>query len=161
MKSHLRVQRVAVVCAAGAAAAFMAPLQAGAHESSIEGVWRVTRNGVNCQTGQVLSTFNAIMSFAHGGSETGFAVPPGTTPAMNSPEFGTWTREPGAGKYSFRFLANSFDVAGSFSGSTAVEGNVTVNPGGTTFSYTSTIQFLDVAGGLRFTACGAGSGTRY
>src|SRR5262245_23746891 len=77
MKSHRSVLRLALACAAGA---LIAPLQAGAQSpgSSIEGVWRVIRHGVNCQTGQIMSTFTAIMSFSHGGSLNGYGVPPGS-----------------------------------------------------------------------------------
>jgi hypothetical protein len=130
-------------------------------KASIEGVWRVTRHGVNCQTGVQLSTFNALMSFAQGGSLGGNAVPPGQTPSMGGPEFGTWKREPGLDKYSFRFLANNYDANGIYSGTTEVAGDLTIDESGSAFMYTSTIKFFNASGGQLGAGCGAGTGTRF
>ena len=72
----------------GAAAALAPVSQASAEgtQPTIEGVWRVTRHGVDCQTGALRSTFPAFMAFNKDGIVTGFAVPPGSSPALGSPE---------------------------------------------------------------------------
>jgi len=156
--------RIAVVCAVGAVSAFAALPAARAHspDSAIEGVWRVTRHGVNCQSGQVLATFPAIMAFEHDGGLTGYAVGPGSTPAQGSPDFGTWQREHGHDPhYSFRFLAYNYDTNGAFSGTTEVNGKLKLNDQGTAFAYNAAVKFFDASGGPLFTACGAATGIRF
>jgi hypothetical protein len=51
------------------------------HAPTIEGVWQVTRGGVNCDNGQALEgTFPALMAFHHDGIVTGAAKSPVTGP---------------------------------------------------------------------------------
>jgi hypothetical protein len=147
----------------GAAAALVPVLQANAEgtQPTIEGVWRVTRHGVDCQTAAVRSTFPALMAFNKDGIVTGFGVPPGSSPALGSPDYGVWEREPGHGRYAFHLVSNNYDPSGTFSGTTEVTGHAIVAHGGSSLTYTAKIKFLDVAGGLQFEVCGAASGNRF
>jgi hypothetical protein len=162
-KRHARAARLLVASSAVALAAVAATPWAAAHPSdkTIEGVWRVTRHGVNCQTGQVLSSFPAIMAFGAEGSLSGYAIPPGSSPALASPEYGTWQREHGQSQYSFRLLGYNYGADGVFSGSTEVSASATLGEGGTALSYSAKIQFFDASGGLQFAVCGAATGTRF
>ena len=60
----------------------------------VEGIWRVTRHGVNCVTGGEVSTFPALMTFHADGTVSGQAVAPGSTNAYGAAEHGVWNRKP-------------------------------------------------------------------
>ena len=85
------------------------------HTPTIEGVWQVTRVGVNCNDpNQALgSPFPAIMTFHRDGTVTGAAKSPVTGP-FDTPEYGSWQREPGSQNYSFRELQYRYDGNGAF-----------------------------------------------
>lgn len=161
----IRHMNVALALAlAVASATTVTPATAGADgggKASIEGVWRVTRHGVNCATNQEVSSFPAIMSFGKHGSYTGHAVPPGSTPANGSPEYGRWMREAGARNYSFAILSYSYDGGGAFSGSTEIGADLALSNDGDSFGYEATIRFLDANGALLATVCGRATGTRF
>jgi len=152
-----RVLAAAALAAAGLASA---PTHAFEPPSRLEGTWRVTRHGVDCQTGQQLSTFMAITTFAHGGTASGFGVPPGSSPALGSPEYGEWKRE-GGPDYSFRLLSYAYDASGTFAGSAEVTGQLVLARGAEDFTYTSHVAFFDALGNPLFTVCGAASGVRF
>jgi hypothetical protein len=155
-----RLGRLLVACATGAA--LFTTLSSNAHDlrSRLEGVWKVTRHGVDCQTGEQRSTFMAITTFARGETVTGFGVPPGSTPAQTSPEYGVW-RHLGGPDYEFRLLSYGYDASGALSGMGDVAGQLELDHDADRFTYTSKITFLDAVGNRLFTACGAGTGERY
>lgn len=148
-------------CLAGAAAAATS-LPAAAFEgpSRLEGVWRVTRHGVDCQTGQVLGTFEAITTFAKGDTITGFGVPPGSAPGLGSPEYGVW-KHLGGPNYALRILSYGYDASGTFSGSSEVTGVLKLDRDADHFSYTAKIAFFDTARNPQFSLCGASTGERF
>jgi hypothetical protein len=158
-----KVRAATLVLAAAAGAALAAPSPANAQaQPTIEGVWRVTRHGVICQTGQEVVTFPAIMTFARGGTITGDAVAPGGTPAQGTSEHGLWRREPGDQNYSLRLLGYAWDPAtGAFQGSTEVTAKLQMTDNDT-FTYESVIQFFDPQGNPAGPAhCGRATGTRF
>lgn len=128
--------------------------------STLEGVWRVTRTGIDCQTGQQFGSFPAIMTFHHGGTLTGDAVPPGASPANGSVEHGVWQRRPGNHNYSFRFVSNSYDDTGAYEARTEITGAARLT-NADTLTYTATIQFFDAAGNLLAQRCGTAQGVRF
>jgi hypothetical protein len=128
----------------------------------LQGVWRMTRMGVNCQTGlQTGPSFQAIVTFNEDGTLSGYAVPPGSTPASGSPEFGVWKREHGKGNYSFNDVSYSYDAGGAFSGSTELTAKVQIEDDGKTLTQHAKIEFFDGNGALLFSACGKATGTRF
>jgi hypothetical protein len=129
-------------------------------QPSIVGTWRVTRMGVNCQTGQPMSSFPAIMVFHDDGTYNGFGASPGSTPADGSPEYGVWKRSPDAHGYTFRILGLPYDGA-TVVGTVEITGAAEVPAKGETLSYTSTIQFIDLNGNPLFTLCGKATGVRF
>jgi len=157
-----RFGRALVAGAAAAAVLGGLPAQAANDVSSgLEGVWQVTRHGVDCQSGQQLSTFQAVTTFMRGGTATGYAVSPGSTPASGSPEYGVWKRAAAPGNYSFRLVSYDYDAGGVFTGSVQISGQLVLASGGGTFSYTANIVFLDAAGNTQFSVCGAATGVRF
>ena len=127
--------------------------------NTVEGVWAVTRHGVNGQTGQILSTFPALMTFHQDGTVSGQSHGPFPTNAYGPAEHGVW--EHGRGNtFSFRLLSYSYTDAGGFSGSTVVTGTgKTTNSDN--FTYEATIQVYDVNGNLLATRSGKATATRF
>jgi hypothetical protein len=155
--------RVVTVGLVAAAAAILAPSPARAQaQPTVEGVWRVTRHGVNCQTGQVLVTFPAVMTFAAGGTMNNDAVAPGGTPAGGTSEHGLWQRDPGAQNYSFRILGYGWDpTTGVFQGTTEITAKLQLTSDDT-FTYEALIQFFDPQGNPEGPPhCGRAAGTRF
>ena len=130
------------------------------HSPTIEGVWQVTRQGVNCNDpNQVLGSFPAIMTFHRDGTVSGAAKSPVTGP-FDTPEHGLWQREPGSQNYSFRELQYRYDANGAFAGSLVLSANVELTDANS-FVYSSTIQIVAPNGNLIASHCGRGIGTRF
>ena len=126
----------------------------------IEGVWQVTRHGVNCQTGQQVNSFPALMTFHKDGTIGSDAVAPGSTAAAGTAEHGLWQREPGHQNYSFRLISYGWDNTGTFEGSIKVTGSLRLLSRDS-FDYDATIEILDAGGNLLATHCGQATGTRF
>ena len=132
-----------------------------ARNPTIEGVWQVTRVGVNCNDpNQALgSPFPAIMTFHRDGIVSGAAKSPVTGP-FDTPEHGLWKRELGRHNYSFRELQYRYDGNGAFAGSLVLTANVELTDANS-FIYSATIQIFDANGNLSETRCGRGTATRF
>jgi S-methylmethionine-dependent homocysteine/selenocysteine methylase len=127
---------------------------------TIQGVWQVTRMGVNCDDpNQTRPPFPALMTFYRDGTLTAYANPPGTGP-LDTPEAGLWQREPGSQNYSFHDISYVYDENGAFAGSGVVTANVHLTSANS-FEYSATIQFFDADGNLLFSGCGRATGTRF
>ena len=159
MRTGVRKGVVSIASAIGVA---LVTFQASAQgvEPGIEGVWRVTRHGVNCQTGTQVNAFPALMTFHKDGTIASDAVGPGSTAAEGTAEHGVWQREPGSQRYSFRILSYGWDDTGAFEGSAEITGQLQVT-NRNDLSYSASIQFFDPNGGLLFTGCGSATGTRF
>jgi hypothetical protein len=123
------------------------------------GVWAVTRHGVNCQTGQDVSTFPALMTFHQDGTVSGQSYGPSPENAYGPAEHGVWQHAPG-NTFSFRLLSYGYDDNGQFTGSTIVTATGQLTSANT-FSYSSTIQIYDAGGNLLATHCGRATATRF
>jgi hypothetical protein len=160
-KMKLKTQ-IAVITLAVAASTLLVWSDPGEnHTPTIEGVWQVSRVGVNCNDpNQALGTpFPAIMAFHRDGIVTGAAKSPVTGP-FDTPEYGSWKREPGSQNYSFRELQYRYDSSGTFLGPLVLTANVELT-GANSFIYSSTIQIVDANGNLIASHCGRGTGTRF
>jgi hypothetical protein len=131
------------------------------HALTIEGVWLVDRGGVNCNDPNqgVTPTFPALMAFHRDGIVTGAAKSPVTGP-FDTPEYGTWQREPGSHNYSFREVSYKYDGTGVFLGPLVLAANVELT-GANSFIYSATIQIFDANGDLVASHCGRATGTRF
>ena len=153
--------KIAVITLAIAASTLLVWSDPGEnHAPTIEGVWQVTRQGVNCNDpNQVLGSFPAIMTFHRDGTVSGAAKSPVTGP-FDTPEHGLWQREPGSQNYSFRELQYRYDGTGAFIGSLVLTANVELTDANS-FIYSATIQIIDANGGLIDSRCGKATGTRF
>ena len=131
------------------------------HRPTIEGVWQVTRGGVNCNDpNQALGPrFPALMSFHRDGIVSGGAKSPVTGP-FDTAEHGLWKREPGSHNYSVRAVNYRYDGNGAFAGSTVLTANVELTDANS-FVYSATIQISDANGNPAPIRCGRGTGTRF
>jgi hypothetical protein len=131
------------------------------HSPTIEGVWEVTRGGVNCtEPDQALGpTFPAIMTFHRDGTVSGAAKSPVTGP-FDTPEHGLWQREPGSQNYSFREMQYRYDASGVFIGPLVLTANVELTSANS-FIYSATIEIFDANGNLGETRCGRATATRF
>jgi hypothetical protein len=130
-----------------------------------EGVWAVTRQGVNCENHQNMGPpFTALMTFSKkDGDGTVLAQSYGPFPenAYGGAEMGVWQKGPGPGhSFTFRNLGYSYDDNGQFTsyGIITATGQLT---SANTFTYTATIQVYDPNGNLLFTRCGRATATRF
>ena len=153
---------IAVITLAVAASTLLAWSDPGKnHTPTIEGVWQVSRGGVNCNDpSQALGpSFPALMSFHRDGIVSGAAKSPVTGP-FDTPEHGLWKREPGRHNYSFRNLQYRYDGNGAFAGSLVLTASVELTDANS-FTYSATIQISDANGNPAPIRCGRGTGTRF
>jgi len=154
--------QIAVITLAVAASSLLVWSDPGEnHTPTIEGVWQVTRAGVNCSDPNQAppGTFPAIMSFHRDGTVTGAAKSPVTGP-FDTPEHGLWKRESGSQNYSFRDVAYRYDGNGAFAGSLVLTANVELTDANS-FIYSATIQIFDANGNPAPIRCGRGTATRF
>jgi hypothetical protein len=159
MKLKTKIVAIALGLAASTSLVWSADRPSRETSPTIQGVWQVSRHGVDCITGQERSSFPAIMTFHRDGTMTAAANSPGAGP-FDTNEYGLWQREPGSQNYSFHDISYAYDENGTFIGSGVVTANVHLT-GANSFTYSATIQFFDADGNLVFTACGRSTGTRF
>ena len=159
MKLKTQIAVIALAVAASTLLVWSSPGEN--HTPTIEGVWQVSRVGVNCSDPtQALGTpFPAIMTFHRDGIVSGAAKSPVTGP-FDTPEYGLWKREPGSQNYSFRELQYRYDANGAFAGSLVLTANVELTDANS-FIYSATIQLTNANGDLITSLCGRGTGTRF
>ena len=99
------------------------------------------------------------MSFHRDGIVNGAAKSPVTGP-FDTPQYGTWRREPGSHNYSFRALSYRYDNSGAFAGSLLLTASVELTDANS-FTYSATIQIANANGDPIANNCGRGTGTRF
>jgi hypothetical protein len=154
--------KIAVITLAVAASTMLVWSQPAENPTpTIEGVWQVSRVGVNCNDpSQALGApFPALMSFHHDGLVEGAAKSPVTGP-FDTAQYGAWRREPGSQNYTFRALSYRYDNNGTFAGSLLLTANVELTDANT-FEYSATIQIANANGTPIANNCGRGIGTRF
>jgi len=104
-------------------------------------------------------SFPAIQTFNHGGTYTGYGVPPGGDPGQGT-EYGVWQREAGSQNYSNRSVSYSYTAEGDFDGRTEITETLHLTSANS-FEGSATIQIFDADGNLVFTACARRTATRF
>ena len=159
MKLKTQIAVITLAVAASALLVWSDPVEN--HTPTIEGVWQVSRVGVNCNdpNQELQLPFPAIMTFHRDGTLIGSAKSPVTGP-FDTPEHGIWQREPGGQNYSFREVSYKYDGNGTFLGPLVLTANVELT-GANSFIYSATIQIVAANGDLIETRCGRGNATRF
>ena len=99
------------------------------------------------------------MTFNHGGTYTGYGVPPGGDPGQGT-EYGIWQREPGRQNYSFRTVGYAYTAEGVFEGRAEVTDTLHLTSANS-FESSSIIQIFDADGNLLFTESATSTATRF
>lgn len=164
MKPHrLPFAFVLVLLAGSAAASDPNPLQTGAWPvaaNRIAGYWQVKVTVGPCHGGPV-NTFLGLNMFHAGGtvSDTNTFAPSSRGPGM-----GVWTYlgsgRRGEGRYKNHFQFPRFLPDGSFDGLQDVRNDITLQPGGKTWTGITRARVLNADGSLRVEVCGNGLANR-
>lgn len=124
----------------------------------IEGSWDHVTTRLNCQTGAVLGTFQAMFTFSDGGTfwESGTNL----APSLRGPSHGVWERDsPGVYTTAFQFFR--FNADGTLAGRQIVRQHIEVSDDGESYVATARVQIFDVAGNVIANNCASGVGTRF
>ena len=132
--------------------------ESGRTMRSLEGVWQTTVTQRNCQTGDVIRTFQGLSTYHEGGtvSETSAAL----GPALRSPGYGVWDKN-GHSTYSASFVFLRFNPDGTFAGTQKTTSSIVLGSEGSTYDTTSSIQVYDVNGNLLGNGCATATATRF
>ena len=124
----------------------------------LEGSWNHQGMRLNCQTGAVLGTFQALFTFSRGGTfwESGTQA----SPALRSSSHGLWSYQSN-GSYTTAFQFFRFNADGTHAGRQIVRQQIQLSNDGNSYTATATAQVLDVNGNVIQNNCAAGSGTRF
>lgn len=129
---------------------------------TIQGAWRTTISGVDCQTGAPLGiSFPGLFTFHEGGTISEYGIGPGSSPALRSPGHGIWHREKGWQNYSYAFTYFRYDATGAFVGSQKVTSELELAASGNEFISRSVVTVLDANDNVLLTRCASASGTRF
>ena len=124
----------------------------------LEGAWNVAVTRLNCQTGAVIGTAAAMLTFTRGGTMSDFGTQ--GPPSMRGPGQGVWTHE-SARDYSSAFQFFRFNADGTLAGRQIVRQQIEVSRFGSGFTAAATAQVLDVNGVVIANNCSTGVGTRF
>jgi hypothetical protein len=124
----------------------------------LEGSWNNQGTRLNCQTGAVIGTFQAMLTFARGNTmwDAGTQI----SPALRSPSNGVWYYE-GGRNYESAFQFFRFNADGTLAGRQIVRQKIELSRDGNSYTATATAQILDVNGNVIQNNCSSGIGTRF
>ncbi len=123
--------------------------QSSANARKIEGVWEAQVTIRDCQTGDPIITFRAMVMYIRGGS---LMVTGNTPPTATGPGFGRWQHLGGRHYYStFRFF--QYNPDGSFAGLQRVTRRTTLSRGGDAFTTTASGEIFDANDNLIGSGC--------
>ena len=145
---------VVVIGAVSAGTAF-AQLDGGGR---LTGTWDAVVAVTNCQTGDVIASFNSIASFNQGGTSIGSTA--GIPQSLRTPEHGVWRHEK-ANIYMFKFKTFSFSAAGAPTGWSIVTHELELDEDNNSYTSAGTAQFFAPNGMQVGQACSSAVGTRF
>src|SRR5213596_3784445 len=103
------------------------------YAKNIEGSWDHVTTRLNCQTGAVLGTFQAMFTFSAGG--TFWEAGTNLAPSLRGPSHGVWERDsPGVYTTAFQFFR--FNADGTLAGRQIVRQHIEVSDDGETYTAT-------------------------
>ena len=133
-----------------AAAAGSAPEKASAQASEpVVGSWLSVYHRSSGETITGLLTLHADGTFVSTGSDH----------LTRGPAHGHWSSL-GNNVYAYSVLSMAFDTSGTYAGITALDGEITVDPGETTWASSSRVNYYDASGNLYRTTSSLASAQR-
>ena len=126
--------------------------------SGLEGVWNVQVTRRDCQTGAVIGTGPAILTFVSGGTMHDFGT--GRSPSTRSPGYGVWSNISN-GQYTDAFQFFIYHSDGTFGGRQVVREQIQLSSDGNSLTNSAATQILDVNGNVTSTRCSTATGTRF
>ncbi len=133
-------------------------IRRGVNARKLEGSWDTVTTRLNCQTGAVLGTFQAMLSFGRGGVM--WDASSQLNPVLRSPSNGVWYYEDGR-HYETAFQFFRFNADGTFAGRQIVRQEIELSRDGNSYTATATAQIFDVAGNVIQNNCSSGVATRF
>jgi hypothetical protein len=150
-KSVIGLVLLAVVSAAGAVVlTSTAEVRASKASRRLEGTWLVDVTITNCDTGDALRHFPALLTFAQGGTLT--ETTSGFPPAARTAGHGFWDVTPGGG-YTASSSAFLFAPDGTFTGTQTLVQTIEIGSDPNTFTSTATNTIVNPAGVTVATGC--------
>jgi hypothetical protein len=124
----------------------------------IVGSWNVQVKIRDCQTGAVLGTFPAMITYNEGGTLLEAANNPDSF--YRTPGQGVWKHQNGR-TYSSAFHFFRFNADGTPAGTALIRRRSELNRSGNSFTSTSTFEFFDPAGNSFVSGCATETATRF
>ena len=123
----------------------------------LAGTWDTVVSIRNCETGDVLSTFQSTGSFHQGGTFSG--ITSGTPPPLRSPEAGVWAHDLGD-SYSFRFKAYLFNATGAPVAYQIITHAIELDKDNLNYVSAGTVKIYNMTGMQIGAGCSSAVGTR-
>jgi hypothetical protein len=123
----------------------------------LAGTWDAAVSIVNCDTGNVITTFKSTANFNQGGTFTG--ITSGTIPALRTPEVGLWRHE-GGNSYRFRFKAYLFNPAGVLVGYQLITHTLELDKENLNYTSEGGVKIFNIDGVQIGAGCSTSVGTR-
>ena len=124
----------------------------------IEGSWNHQVRGLNCTTGDVIRTFQAMFTYNRGG--TFWEAGTGTDPKLRGASHGVWNYQSNR-RYSTAFQFFRFNADGTHAGRQIIRQQIRLSVDGNSYTSTATAQILDVNGNVLQINCSDGTATRF
>jgi hypothetical protein len=130
----------------------------------LEGTWRVEVTTADCQTGTPGLRFDALLSFARGGTLSGTTANPVFRPGQRTSDYGVWRK---TGDHTYRAVSEAFILFDSPAAPPApplARGvqriTQAIDVAGDTFDSRAAVRFFDVNGQVLGTLCASATGER-
>ncbi len=124
----------------------------------LEGVWDVSVTRFNCQTGTVIATVPAMLTYMRGGTMSDWGT--GNPPSLRSPGQGVWSYV-SRRHYASAFQFFRFNADGTLAGKQIVRSQIELSNDGNTHTISTTAQVLDVNGNVIANNCSNATATRF
>jgi hypothetical protein len=125
---------------------------------ALEGSWTVQATLRNCTTGDPISTFAKLVTFAQGGTAQEDSV--GAAPLARTSAHGYWYND-GPRHFSYALQFFRFNADGSYGNRNVARWQVDMDPTGASYTASAAIQIFNPGGVLVGTACATETATRF
>lgn len=123
----------------------------------LEGSWDVRVSLRNCQTGDVIRSFDSVTQFMSGG--TVIDSTSGVPQALKTPGEGIWEHTVDS-NYRFKFKSFTFDASGNYTGYTIIQHEAILDDSADNYESAGTAEIYAPNGILVATGCSSTTATR-